>query len=197
VYPFFIRSESSRLSLVNQDIGAVVLTWASTIDTSKAVKGTITPLLASSTEAGTFTNATSIDPRSDFPRTDLGRKLLGVLVAPKDSAKAQSGKGRAIVVGSSDFASDRFVQFAPENLGLALNAVDWLAQDEELIAIRSKDRKPVPLVFKSAVERDAAKYANLIGLPLVVALVGVAHLVRRRRRTRDPYRPLVPARAET
>jgi len=114
------------------------------------------------------------------------------VVSSKDSAKAGQ-RGRAVVVGSSDFASDRFVQFAPENLGLALNAVDWLAQDEELIAIRSKDRQPVPLVFKSAVERDIAKYANLIGLPLLVALFGLAHLIQRRRRTRDPYRPLVPA----
>jgi ABC-type uncharacterized transport system involved in gliding motility auxiliary subunit/ABC-type transport system involved in multi-copper enzyme maturation permease subunit len=193
VYPFFIRAESSRLSPVNQDIGAVVLTWASTIDTSKATKGTVTPLLATSTAAGTFTNATSIDPGSDFPRKDLGRKLLGVTVAPRDSGRATPARGRAVVVGSSDFASDRFVQFAPENLSIALNAVDWLAQDEELIAIRSKDRQPVPLVFKSAVERDAAKYANLIGLPLLVALFGVAHLIRRRRRTRDTYRPLVPA----
>jgi ABC-type uncharacterized transport system involved in gliding motility auxiliary subunit/ABC-type transport system involved in multi-copper enzyme maturation permease subunit len=197
VYPFFIRSQSSRLSPVNKDIGAVVLTWASTIDTSKAARGTVTPLLATSTAAGTFTNATSIDPRSDFPRTDLGRKLLGVLVTGPDSAKARSGKGRALVVGSSDFASDRFVQFAPENLALALNAVDWLAQDEQLIAIRSKDRQPVPLVFSNAAERDLAKYANLIGLPLVVALAGAIHLMRRRRRTRDPYRPLVPAGAAT
>jgi hypothetical protein len=28
---------------------------------------------------------------------------------------------------------------------------------------------------------------------VVVALAGLAHLLRRRRRTRDPYRPLVPA----
>jgi ABC-type uncharacterized transport system involved in gliding motility auxiliary subunit len=192
-YPFFIRAESSRLSPVNKDIGAAVLTWASTIDTTKAAEGTVTPLLATSRAAGTFTNATSIDPRSDFPKADLGRKLLGVLVASKDTARAAGKKGRAVVVGSSDFATDRFVQFAPENLGLALNAVDWLAQDEELIAIRSKDRQPVPLVFTSAVERDVAKYANLIGLPLLVALLGLAHLVQRRRRTRDPYRPLVPA----
>ena len=88
VYPFFIRAESSRLSPVNKDIGAVVLTWASTIDTTKAAKGTVTPLLATSRAAGTFTNATSIDPRSDFPKTDLGRKLLGVLVSSKDSARA-------------------------------------------------------------------------------------------------------------
>jgi ABC-type uncharacterized transport system involved in gliding motility auxiliary subunit/ABC-type transport system involved in multi-copper enzyme maturation permease subunit len=187
VYPFFIRSESTRRTAINQDIGAAVLTWASTIDTSKAPKGSITPLLVTSTAAGTFTDATSIDPRSDFPRTKLGRQLLGVM------ATSKGGRGRAVVIGSSDFATDRFVQAAPENLALVLNAIDWLAQDEELIAIRSKNRQPVPLVFKTALARDTAKYANLVGLPLLVALAGVAHLLRRRRRTRDPYRPLVPA----
>jgi ABC-type uncharacterized transport system involved in gliding motility auxiliary subunit len=91
-----------------------------------------------------------------------------------------------------DFATDRFVRSAPENLAFTLNAIDWLAQDEGLIAIRSKDRRPVPLVFASATEREAAKYLNLIGLPLLVAAVGAAHLIRRRRRTREQYRPLVP-----
>jgi ABC-type uncharacterized transport system involved in gliding motility auxiliary subunit/ABC-type transport system involved in multi-copper enzyme maturation permease subunit len=188
VYPFFIRAESTRRSTINQDLGAAVLTWPSTIDTTKAAKGTITPLLLTSGAAGTITEAASIDPRRDFPRTNLGRQLVGVVAEPKER-----GRGRAVVVGSSDFATDRFVRGAPENLALTLNAIDWLAQDEQLIAIRSKDRQPVPLVFKSAAERDIAKYANLIALPLLVALTGIAHLIRRRRRTRDPYRPLVPA----
>jgi ABC-type uncharacterized transport system involved in gliding motility auxiliary subunit/ABC-type transport system involved in multi-copper enzyme maturation permease subunit len=187
VYPFFIRAESTRRSAVNQDLGAAVLTWASTIDTSKAARGTVTPLLLSSEAAGTFTGPTSIDPRSDFPRAGLGRRLLGVVAAPHGS------RGRAVVIGSSDFATDRFVQGAPENLALTLNAIDWLAQDEDLIAIRSKDRRPTPLVFKTDTERELAQYANLIGLPVLVALAGIAHLVRRRRRTRDQYRPLVPA----
>jgi len=188
VYPFFIRAESTRRSAINQDLGAAVLTWASTIDTTKAPRGTITPLLLTSAAAGTFTDATSIDPRSQFPQANLGRKLLAVVAAPKDSAR-----GRAVVIGSSDFATDRFVQNAPENLALTLNAIDWLAQDQDLIAIRSKDRRPEPLVFKTAAERDLAKYANLISLPLLVALAGLVHLIRRRRRTRDPYRPLIPA----
>jgi ABC-type uncharacterized transport system involved in gliding motility auxiliary subunit/ABC-type transport system involved in multi-copper enzyme maturation permease subunit len=184
-YPFFIRSESTRLSTVNQSVSDAVLTWASTIDTSKAARGTVTPILITSASAGTFTDATSIDPRSDFPKATLGRKLLGAVVQPK------SGKGRAIVIGSADFATDRFLQGAPENLALTLNAIDWLAQDEDLIAIRAKDRRPVALTFASATSREAAKYANLIGLPVLVALVGIVHLARRRRRTREPYRPLV------
>ena len=193
VYPFFIRAESSRLSPVNKDIGAVVLTWASTIDTTKAAKGTVTPLLATSRGAGNLY-------QRDFHRSperlsqDRSRpQAAGGARVTQGQRQGSGQRGRAVVVGSSDFATDRFVQFAPENLGLALNAVDWLAQDEELIAIRSKDRQPVPLVFKSAAERDVAKYANLIGLPLVVALLGLAHLIQRRRRTRDPYRPLIPA----
>jgi ABC-type uncharacterized transport system involved in gliding motility auxiliary subunit/ABC-type transport system involved in multi-copper enzyme maturation permease subunit len=188
-YPFFIRSESTRLSTVNQSVSDAVLTWASTIDTSKAAKGTVTPILITSASSGTFTDATSIDPRSDFPKASLGRKLLGAVVQPK------TGKGRAIVIGSADFATDRFVQGAPENLALTLNAIDWLAQDEDLIAIRAKDRRPVALTFASATTREAAKYANLIGLPALVALVGIAHLARRRRRTREPYRPLVAGEA--
>ena len=51
---------------------------------------------------------------------------------------------------------------------------------------------PVPLVFASATQRGAAKYSNLIGLPLLVAAFGAGHLVRRRRRTRQSYRRLVP-----
>jgi ABC-type uncharacterized transport system involved in gliding motility auxiliary subunit/ABC-type transport system involved in multi-copper enzyme maturation permease subunit len=187
VYPFFIRAQSTRLSTINQDLGAVVVTWASTVDTAGAPKGSVTPLLLSSAAAGTYTSATSIEPREDFPHSGLGRRLLAVM-----ASSSGRGKGRAVVVGSLDFATDRFVRSAPENLAFTLNAIDWLAQDEGLIAIRSKDRRPVPLVFASATQRDAAKYLNLIGLPLLVAALGAGHLIRRRRRTREQYRPLVP-----
>jgi ABC-type uncharacterized transport system involved in gliding motility auxiliary subunit len=191
VYPFFIRAQSTRLSPINQDLGAIVVTWASTIDTTGAAKGTVTPLLVSSRATGTYTTATTIAPTQDFPQADLKSRLLGAVVAPPDSAG--KARGRVAVVGSLDFASDRFVRTAPENLTFALNAVDWLVQDEALIGIRSKDRRPPPLMFGSPAEREGVKYANLIGLPLAVAIAGLIRLIRRRRRTREPYRPLVPA----
>ena len=37
------------------------------------------------------------------------------------------------------------------------------------------------------------KYVNVIGIPLLVAAAGLVRLVRRRRKTREPYRPLIPA----
>ena len=97
------------------------------------------------------------------------------------------------MIGSVDFTSDRFVRTAPENLTFTLNAVDWLVQDEALIGIRSKDRRPPPLMFTSSAQREGVKYGNLIGLPVAVAIAGLIRLIRRRRRTREPYRPLVPA----
>ena len=74
---------------------------------------------------------------------------------------------------------------------LVLNAIDWLAQDDALIAIRSKDRAPPPLVFASSVKRGVAKYGNLIGVPALLIAAGIVRLWRRRRTTRRVYRQLV------
>ncbi len=193
VYPFFIRAQSTRASSVNQDLGSVVLTWASTLDTTGVAKGTLTPLLGSSQATGTFTNVTTIAPSQDFPQTELRHRLLAAMLTPPPATEGGKPRGRLVVVGSLDFATDRFVRTAPENLAFALNSIDWLAQDEALISIRSKDRRPPPLLFESAALREGVKYANVVGLPLLVGIVGAIRLIRRRRRTREPYRPLVPA----
>ncbi|HEX5436575.1 MAG TPA: Gldg family protein [Gemmatimonadaceae bacterium] len=190
-YPFFIRAASTGASVVNQELDDAVLTWASSIDTTGAAAGTVTPLLVSSKAAGASTGATSIDPSRTFSQSDLSPRLLAVQVTPKAKAGA-TAPGRVIVVGNSDFVTDHFVQGAPENLAFALNAVDWLAQDAALISIRSKNRGPAPLAFSSASERDTVKYINLIGIPLLVALVGFVHLASRRRKAREPYSPMRP-----
>ena len=70
------------------------------------------------------------------------------------------------------------------------NAIDWLAQDDALIAIRSKNRAPPPLVFTSATTRGAVKYGNVIGVPVLLVGAGILRLWRRRQMTRRTYRPL-------
>jgi len=94
------------------------------------------------------------------------------------------------VIGSGDFASDRYARNSPTNIVLVQNAIDWLSQDDALIAIRSKDRSPPPLVFSSSVARGSAKYGNLIGVPVLLMAAGIGRLLRRRRTTRRVYRPL-------
>jgi len=182
-YPLFIRAKSTGASVVSEGVNDVLLAWASSIDTSATAGWTVTPLLVSSEGAGLATGETMIDPASaTFPQTNLGPRLLAVQVAPRspgDTAK----RGRVIVVGDAMFASDQFTQHAPDNLSFALNAVDWLAQDESLISIRSKDRSPPPLSFSSPVLREGVKYLNVIGVPLLIILFGMTHLTRRWRRS--------------
>jgi ABC-type uncharacterized transport system involved in gliding motility auxiliary subunit len=188
-YPFFIRARSTGQSVVNRDLSSVVLTWASSIDTTGAAAGTVTPLLVSSRASGVATGSTAIAPTREFDESNLAPRLLAVQVTPKDTA-GRATRGRVIVVGDAVFATDRFARSAPENLAFVLNAVDWLAQDESLIAIRSKDRSPPPLAFTSDAAREGVKYGNMIAIPALVAIAGIGHLARRRHRTRQTYRPL-------
>jgi ABC-2 type transport system permease protein len=95
--------------------------------------------------------------------------------------------GRAVVVGDADFITDQFARNAPENILFALNAVDWLTQTNALLAIRSKQPTPRPLVFQSDLATQMVKYLNLVGVPLAFVLFGAVRLVRRRSMTGRKY----------
>jgi ABC-type uncharacterized transport system involved in gliding motility auxiliary subunit len=211
-YPFFIRAQSTGLSVVSQDVSSVTIPWPSSIDTNvtaatagdtsaapTAAEGssaprrwTVTPLLVTTEASRASDGPTPIDPAREFPQDSLAPRILAVQVAPAIEAGDDSlaAHGRLVVVGNIDFMSDRFGGQAPQNLLFALNAIDWLAQDESLIAIRSKNPRPPALAFSSVAAREGVKYGNMIGIPVLIAVAGVVHLARRRRRTREPYAPL-------
>ena len=89
-----------------------------------------------------------------------------------------------VVVGDADFLDEAFVRSNPQNLIFAANAIDWLSQDETLIGIRSKHRAPPALVFESSFGREALKWVNLAGVPLLFAAFGAVRITGRRRRAR-------------
>ena len=93
-----------------------------------------------------------------------------------------SDRGRMVVVGDASFTDGQFVQANPANLLFLANAIDWLAQDEALINIRSKDRTPPQLVFASDLSRNVLKWGNLVGVPVLFVLMGVLRVTGRRRR---------------
>jgi hypothetical protein len=136
-----------------------------------------------------------LSPTRDFPPVDLKRRVVGVTVepAPGDST---GPRGRLVVIGNMEFATDRYAGSAQENAVLALNAVDWLSQDESLISIRSRDRRPPRLLFATPVLQQGVKYANVIVLPLLIAAFGALRLFNRRRRSLTPWAPLAGGRVE-
>ncbi len=186
-YPYWVEALSTKAAPLNEETDGIFLPWSSSIDTSGARKGTVTPLFVTSKAAGVTAQQAFLEPTQHFPTDSLSRRVMAVQVNGLAGDTAQGPKGRLVVVGSDDFAGDRNVQNAPENLRLALSAVDWLAQDTALIGIRAKDRTPPPLVFTSATLQNFVKYANVIGVPLVLIFWGGVRLWRRKRLAERPY----------
>lgn len=83
---------------------------------------------------------------------------------------------RVLVVGSADFLGSDFMESRGGNMQLpqfVMNMVDWVAQDSDLIEIRSKGTAPASLAQVPDVSRYAVKYFNLVGLPLLTVLFGL------------------------
>jgi ABC-type uncharacterized transport system involved in gliding motility auxiliary subunit len=202
-YPFWLRGLSTKAATINQELESVFLPWTSEIDTAGAAVGTITPLFVTSNAGGIEDGQAYVDPRrTDFPQTDLTSRLVGVMVNPAaangdgDESEAEASdtaaapRGRLVVVGNGEFATDQWVRNAPQNITFVLNSVDWLVQDEGLIGIRSKDRAPPPLVFESSFMRDFVRYGNVIGVPLFIVFAALVRLLKRRQTMRQEYTPL-------
>jgi ABC-type uncharacterized transport system involved in gliding motility auxiliary subunit/ABC-type transport system involved in multi-copper enzyme maturation permease subunit len=185
-YPLWVRAASAGGSVIGQNINSLFLPWTSSIDTTGAKPGTVVPLAVSSKGAGVSATFTSLDPQRKFNTDSLGVRLLAVQVNPAAAGDSAPLRGRLVIVGNDEFATDRQVQAAPENAVFVQNAVDWLAQDEALISIRSKDRRP-PALTMSQGKRNTVKYANVVGMPVLIALAGLARLVQRRRTMRQTY----------
>jgi ABC-type uncharacterized transport system involved in gliding motility auxiliary subunit len=192
-YPFWVRALSTRALVVNEDVEAAFMPWTSSVDTSGAAPGTLTPMFVSSEGSGAEENMVMITPNrsmGSYSRDSLRQHTLAVLVNPMAAEGEPATQGRVVAVGNTELVMDGYVDRNPSNAAFALNAVDWLAQDETLIAIRAKNRAPPPLVFSSEVMADLVKHANVIGVPVLIALAAVLWLFRRRQRTRQTYRPL-------
>jgi ABC-type uncharacterized transport system involved in gliding motility auxiliary subunit len=89
-----------------------------------------------------------------------------------------NAQGRFVVVGSSSWLANRFVGFNG-NGDLALNTVNWLASDEDLISIRPKPEDDRRIVMTRA-QLNRVRLTSQFGLPLVVIAAGVAVWWKRR-----------------
>jgi ABC-type uncharacterized transport system involved in gliding motility auxiliary subunit len=92
-----------------------------------------TELLKTSPESWAETNMKEGKLKFDEGQDVRGPVSLGVAA----NKKAGEKEARLVVIGDSDFATNRFVG-TQRNGDLFFNAINWLAQDEELISIRPK-----------------------------------------------------------
>ena len=89
---------------------------------------------------------------------------------------------RLVVVGDGDFVNESVIPPQGGNAQFGLNLVDWLAQDDALLSIRSKSIEPRTLRDISEDSRPLIKYANMLGPLLIVVIFGIARWRKRRAR---------------
>jgi ABC-type uncharacterized transport system involved in gliding motility auxiliary subunit len=119
----------------------------------------------------------------------VGPIPLGVVVssaaatpagAPATQATGETLKPetRVVVFGDSDFPSNAYAG-VPGNMNFFANAISWLAQQENLIAIRpteAQDRR----VTMTARQQTGVFWASIVVMPAFVFLAGIYNWWRRR-----------------
>lgn len=98
------------------------------------------------------------------------------------AAQVQQDNTRLVLVGDSDFAANSVlnsVRGAFGNADLFVNAVNWLAEEESLIAIGPKS-PDVRTVFLTPAQMRLILYTSALVLPAMVLVIGLAVWWRRR-----------------
>jgi ABC-type uncharacterized transport system involved in gliding motility auxiliary subunit len=149
---------------------------ARSLDIKNTDKTTVQKLFSSSDTslATTKLNSPAIDPRD--PKNIKGPLLLAA--AGTYNTGKENSQGRFVVVGSSDWAANSFIGFNG-NRDLALNAVNWLSSDEDLISIRPKQPEDRRIILTEAQQRWLRISSQFL-LPLIVVIGGVSVWWRRR-----------------
>ncbi len=107
----------------------------------------------------------SFDPTADFKGPLTAAALL------ERTAGADGVGARILLVGDSDFADNGNFNLSG-NGDLFVSALSYLAQEEDLVAIRPRDTKPSPLVLTRA-QGATLLYSSVVLAPLVLMLSGL------------------------
>jgi len=146
------------------------------LETKNGNKTTVTKLFGSSESslATSKLNSPSVDPND--PKNTKGP--LTIAAAGTYDTGKENSQGRFVVVGSSSWAANDFISFNG-NRDLALNAINWLASDEDLISIRPKDPDDRRITLTRA-QLNWIRIVSQFVLPLLVVAGGVSVWSRRR-----------------
>ncbi len=149
---------------------------ARSLDVKNTDKTSVQKLFDSSSASLATSNLSSPSVTVSDPKNKKGPFALAA--AGTYNTGKENSQGRFVVVGSSTWAANRFLNFNG-NDDLASNAVNWLSSDEDLISIRPKapeDRRITMTGGQLAWVRATSQF----GLPIVVLVLGVSVWWKRR-----------------
>jgi ABC-type uncharacterized transport system involved in gliding motility auxiliary subunit len=149
---------------------------ARSIQIKNGDKTSVEKLFDSSSSSLATTNLSSDRVSVQDPNNKKGPLTLAA--AGTYNTGKQNSQGRFVVVGSSGWVANRFITFEG-NGDLALNAVNWLSSDEDLISIRPKapENRRVTMTGR---QFNAVLVTSQFILPLIVVVAGFGVWWKRR-----------------
>jgi ABC-type uncharacterized transport system involved in gliding motility auxiliary subunit len=143
--------------------------WAETDFKLLNTTGQVTQDLDKGDKAGPVSLAAAVSsPATDTPAPAAGAK-------PEDTTKPET---RIVVFGDSDFASNSGLAIQG-NRDLFMNAVNWLAQQENLIAIRPRDPQDRRVTLTNDQQRRIF-WLTIFIIPGLILFAGIQTWWRRR-----------------
>ena len=136
----------------------------------------VSKLFGTSPSSFSTYNLSSAEIRID-PNKDKKGPFTLAAAATYDTGKPNN-QGRFIVVGDSRWASNSFLRFNG-NRNLALNMMNWLSSDEDLISIRPKEQEDRRINLTRAQFLMVRSVSQFL-LPLIVIIGGVMVWAKRR-----------------
>ena len=146
------------------------------LDVKNTDKTSVQKLFDSSSTSLATTNLNSPAVNVNDPKNKKGP--LTIAAAGTYNTGKENSQGRFVVVGSSTWAANRFIDFNG-NDDLASNAINWLSSDEDLISIRPKTPEDRRITMTGA-QLTLVKLVSQFGLPLVVMVMGISVWWKRR-----------------
>ncbi len=139
-------------------------------------KSTVQKLFDSS-ESSLATNKLNT---ADVNPSDPSNKHGAMTIAAAGTYRTgkENSEGRFVVVGSSSWLANSFISFNG-NGDLALNAMNWLSSDEDLISIRPKPQEDRKVNMTSA-QFNWVRFSSQFLLPGALLLAGLSVWWRRR-----------------
>ena len=146
------------------------------MEVKNADKTTVDKLFSSSENslATSKLNSPKVDPND--PKNKKGPMTIAAAGSYKTGK--ENTQGRFVVIGSSAWAANSFINFNG-NRDLALNTMNWLSSDEDLISIRPKEREDRRITMTRA-QMNWVRITSQFLFPLAVVIAGVTVWWRRR-----------------
>lgn len=146
------------------------------MDIKSTDKSSVEKLFDTSSSSVATTNLSSDRVNVNDPKNQKGPLTLAA--AGTYNTGKENSQGRFVVVGSSSWAANGFIRFNGNN-DLALNTINWLASDEDLISIRPKPPEDRHVTMTRG-QLNLVRVTSQFLLPLIVVVAGVLVWFKRR-----------------